>query len=56
MLEVVLIDTVLSIKALKFRRQTKFKLTFFFMPIFWLLFSFYLLLDYALERVFATFF
>jgi len=54
MLEVVLIDTVLSIKALKFRRQTKFKLTFFFMPIFWLLFSFYLLLDYALERVFAT--
>jgi len=35
---------------------TKFKLTFFFMPFFWLLFSFYLILDYALERGFATFF
>jgi len=56
MLEVVLIDTDLSIKALKFRLATKFKLTFFFMPFFWLLFSFYLLLDYALAFEFATIF
>jgi len=56
MLEVVLIDIVLSIKALKFRLATKFKLTFFFMPFFWLLFSFYLLLDYALALGFATIF
>jgi len=56
MLEVVLIDITVSIKALKLGRQSPFKLTFFFMTFFWLLFSFYLLLDYALARIFATFF
>jgi len=56
MLEVVLIDRLVSIKALKFRRQTKFKLTFFFMPFFWLLFNFYLFLDYSLALAFATIF